>query len=125
MLLRFVCKFGAFLDFLGVILNREIDPFRVIFRLGTTRHSISHTRKWLKQMRNQNVQEPLFGSVCRHNLTYLNQSNCAFPLWGRELRTIISRMPQLDLSNEITLHYITLAFIMCFSQEAQILCLNV
>jgi hypothetical protein len=40
-LLTFACL-GVIL---GVILKHEIDPFGVIFRLGTTRHSISHTRK--------------------------------------------------------------------------------
>jgi hypothetical protein len=48
---------------LGVILKREIDPFGVICRLGTTRHSISHTRKWLKQMRNQNGIDSYRGST--------------------------------------------------------------
>jgi hypothetical protein len=47
----FLCRY---LQFWGVILNREIYLFGVIFRLGTTRHSISHTRKLLKPMRHQN-----------------------------------------------------------------------
>jgi hypothetical protein len=54
---------------LGVILKRQIDPFAVIFRLGITRHSISHTRKWFKPMRNQNGIDSYRGSLFRHNLS--------------------------------------------------------
>jgi hypothetical protein len=64
-LLTFACL-GVIL---GVILKREIDPFGVIFRLGTTRHSISHTRKWLKPMRNQNGIDSYRGSLYRHNFS--------------------------------------------------------
>jgi hypothetical protein len=41
-----------------------------IFRLGTTRHSISHTRKWLKPMTNQNGIDSYCGSLYRHNFSY-------------------------------------------------------
>ena len=50
----------------GSFLNRVIDPFGVICRLGTTRQSISHTRKWLKPMRNQNGIDSYCGSLSRH-----------------------------------------------------------
>jgi hypothetical protein len=102
--------FCIFRGHLGVILKREIDPIGVIFRPGSTRHSISHTRKWLKQMRNQNVQKPHIGSLFRQHLSDLNQSiilysvRCGCSCTHRErILSLSLRVPShgIDLHNKL------------------------
>jgi hypothetical protein len=83
-------------------------PFVVIFRLGTTRHSISHARKWLKQMWNQNGTDSYRGSTFSqigHRLTLCTRL-CASACLRASQRTFnqfMNIIPKCGLSNTFVL----------------------